>query len=57
MPQYASVLLSTVFVAHRMGGTKAQLDDLVGIHPTSAEEFCTLDVTKRSGAAAEKQGC
>ena len=40
-----------------MGGTKAQLDDLVGIHPTSAEEFTTLEVTKRSGAAAEKQGC
>jgi len=41
----------------KMGGTKAQLDDLVGIHPTSAEEFTTLEVTKRSGAAAEKQGC
>lgn len=29
----------------------------VGIHPTSAEEFTTLEVTKRSGEEAQKKGC
>ena len=31
--------------------------DMVGIHPTIAEEFTTLSVTKRSGASAKKGGC
>ena len=29
-------------VAVKMGVTKAQLDTVVGIHPTSAEEFVTM---------------
>jgi pyruvate/2-oxoglutarate dehydrogenase complex dihydrolipoamide dehydrogenase (E3) component len=29
-------------VAIRMGATKADLDDTVAIHPTSAEELVTL---------------
>ena len=29
-------------VAVKMGATKAQLDTVVGIHPTSAEEFVTM---------------
>jgi hypothetical protein len=33
--------------------TKADLDGLVGIHPTSAEIFTTLSITKRSGDNAE----
>lgn len=44
-------------VALKCGATKAQFDDTVGIHPTTAEEVCGLDVTKRSGASAEKSGC
>merc|ERR1712242_375940 len=39
-------------LALRVGCTKEDLDDLVGIHPTCAEWFTTLKVTKRSGAAA-----
>lgn len=38
----------------------AKIDDfhhLVGIHPTSAEEFTTLSVTKRSGKDPKKTGC
>uniref|UniRef100_A0AAQ4QBR5 thioredoxin-disulfide reductase (NADPH) n=1 Tax=Gasterosteus aculeatus aculeatus TaxID=481459 RepID=A0AAQ4QBR5_GASAC len=36
-------------VAMKCGATKEQLDGTIGIHPTCAEVFTTLDVTKRSG--------
>ena len=35
-------------LAIMMGATKQQFDDLVGIHPTAAEEFTVLTVTKES---------
>lgn len=43
----------------KLGATKADLDSLVGIHPTCAEEFTTykVNVTKRSGKEAKKTGC
>eukprot|EP01129_Flabellula_baltica_P015812 TRINITY_DN8184_c0_g1_i1.p1 TRINITY_DN8184_c0_g1~~TRINITY_DN8184_c0_g1_i1.p1 ORF type:complete len:501 (+),score=126.76 TRINITY_DN8184_c0_g1_i1:33-1505(+) len=41
----------------RLGATKEDFDDLVGIHPSIAEEFTTLDITKRSGLKAERDGC
>lgn len=41
----------------KLGATKADFDNTVGIHPTTAEEFCTLATTKRSGESAEKSGC
>jgi len=37
----------------RMGATKDDFDKLIGIHPTNAEQFTTLSVTKRSGESAE----
>ena len=36
-------------IALKLKATKADLDNLVGIHPTSAEIFTTLSITKRSG--------
>jgi thioredoxin reductase (NADPH) len=36
-------------LALRLGATKADFDASVGIHPTSAEQFTTLSITKRSG--------
>ena len=36
-------------IALKLKATKADLDGLVGIHPTSAEIFTTLSITKRSG--------
>jgi pyruvate/2-oxoglutarate dehydrogenase complex dihydrolipoamide dehydrogenase (E3) component len=33
-------------LALKKGATKADFDDLVGIHPTTAEEFCSLKITK-----------
>jgi len=44
-------------VALKCGATKAQFDACVGIHPTVAEEFTTLSITKRSGLDAAKKGC
>lgn len=44
-------------VAVKAGATKADFDDCIGIHPTVAEEFTILEVTKRSGKSALKKGC
>jgi len=45
-------------LAVMMGATKQQFDDLVGIHPTAAEEFASLTVTKESDATLLKPaGC
>jgi len=44
-------------IALKMGATKADFDDLVGIHPTCAEIFTTLNITKRSGVDASASGC
>ena len=44
-------------VALKCGATKAHFDQTVGIHPTNAEQFTTLHVTKASGDSAEQTGC
>eukprot|EP00595_Chromulina_sp_UTEXLB2642_P002975 CAMPEP_0196767730 /NCGR_PEP_ID=MMETSP1095-20130614/41903_1 /TAXON_ID=96789 ORGANISM="Chromulina nebulosa, Strain UTEXLB2642" /NCGR_SAMPLE_ID=MMETSP1095 /ASSEMBLY_ACC=CAM_ASM_000446 /LENGTH=505 /DNA_ID=CAMNT_0042136327 /DNA_START=44 /DNA_END=1561 /DNA_ORIENTATION=+ len=36
-------------LALKLGATKEDFDNLVGIHPTDAESFCSLTITKRSG--------
>merc|ERR1712113_1241865 len=33
----------------KMGATKADFDNLIGIHPTTAETFTTMGITKSSG--------
>ena len=38
----ADEMLQGFAVAVRMGATKADFDDTVAIHPTSAEEFVTM---------------
>jgi glutathione reductase (NADPH) len=38
----ADEMLQGFAVALRMGATKADFDDTVAIHPTSAEEFVTM---------------
>ena len=43
--------------AMKKGITFKDLEDTVGIHPTSAEEIVTLSVTKSSGADAAAGGC
>ena len=44
-------------IALKLNARKSDLDNLVGIHPTSAEVFTTLSVTKRSGADYKAAGC
>ena len=44
-------------LAFQTGAKYHNFMDMVGIHPTIAEEFTTLSVTKRSGASAKKGGC
>ena len=41
----------------RLGATKAHFDDLVGIHPTTAETFTTMEITKASGEDPAAKGC
>jgi thioredoxin reductase (NADPH) len=44
-------------VAMKMGATKKDFDETVGIHPTVSEEFTILEITKRSGIDPTKKGC
>jgi len=44
-------------IGMKMGATKADFDQLVGIHPTIAEVFTTLQFTKGSGADVLQKGC
>ncbi|KZS14998.1 thioredoxin reductase 1, cytoplasmic isoform X1 [Daphnia magna] len=41
----------------KLGATKADFDNLIGIHPTIAEVFTTLNTTKSSGADVLQKGC
>eukprot|EP00096_Caligus_rogercresseyi_P014818 TRINITY_DN730_c0_g1_i2.p1 TRINITY_DN730_c0_g1~~TRINITY_DN730_c0_g1_i2.p1 ORF type:complete len:605 (+),score=119.83 TRINITY_DN730_c0_g1_i2:160-1974(+) len=41
----------------RLGATKADYDGIIGIHPTTAENFTTLKVTKSSGKDSSASGC
>jgi len=54
---HAAEITQGYALAIKMGATKDDFDDVVGIHPSSAEEFTTLDITKRSGLKAERDGC
>ena len=40
-----------------MGATKADFDALIGIHPTTAEVFVGMDITKSSGVDPAAAGC
>jgi thioredoxin reductase (NADPH) len=41
----------------KLGATKADMDNLVGIHPTNAETFAAMKISKRSGVSPELTGC
>lgn len=44
-------------LALKMNATKADFDNAIGIHPTCAEIFTTLSITKSSGASSAQKGC
>ncbi|GLH06028.1 Thioredoxin reductase 1, mitochondrial [Gryllus bimaculatus] len=41
----------------KLAAKKADFDNLIGIHPTCAEIFTTLKISKASGLSVEKTGC
>ncbi|XP_026954268.1 thioredoxin reductase 3 isoform X5 [Sagmatias obliquidens] len=43
--------------AMKCGLTKQLLDDTIGIHPTCAQVFTTLEITKSSGLDITQKGC
>jgi len=53
----AGEVLQGFGIAIKMGATKDDFDMLVGIHPTTAENFTTLTITKSSGEDASATGC
>jgi len=44
-------------LALKMGATKADLDELVGIHPTTAKIFTTMTITKAEQSELVATGC
>lgn len=53
----AGEIMQGYAVAMKMGLTYDRLTRTVGIHPTVAEEFVNVKVTKSSGESPEKGGC
>ena len=53
----AGEIIQGFALAYRKGITHKDLLDTVGIHPTVAEEFTTMLVSKSSGASSAKAGC
>lgn len=41
--EHAADIIQSLAVAIRKGITKQDLDETIGIHPTTGEEFLTLD--------------
>lgn len=53
----AGEIMQGFAAAMKCGMTRSLLEETVGIHPTIAEEFCKLDVTKRSGLDPTSAKC
>jgi thioredoxin reductase (NADPH) len=44
-------------IGMKLGATKSDFDNSIGIHPTCAEIFTTMAITKSSGGDAAQKGC
>lgn len=53
----AGEITQGVAIGYKMGMTKEQMDSVVGIHPTAAEEVVGLHLTKEENPDATKTGC
>lgn len=53
----AGEITQGVAIAFKMGMTKEQMDSVVGIHPTAAEDCLGLQWTKKTNPEASKTGC
>lgn len=54
---HAGEIVQGFATALKCGMTKENLDQTVGIHPTTAEEIIKLNITKRSGKSPVVTGC
>lgn len=55
--QHAGEVMQGLAVAFTIGLTKSHLDKTIGIHPTAAEQFTTLNIFKGDGNQFDKEGC
>jgi len=53
----AGEITQGVAIGFKCGMTKAQMDSVVGIHPTAAEDCIGLHLTKEENPDATKSGC
>lgn len=53
----AGEITQGIGIGFKMGMTKEQMDSVVGIHPTAAEDCIGLDKTKEDDPDATKTGC
>ena len=53
----ADEVIAGYAVAMKLGLKKEHLDDSVGVHPSTSEEFFNMSVTKRSGKDYIKTSC
>ncbi|CAB0001681.1 unnamed protein product [Nesidiocoris tenuis] len=53
----AGEIIQGFALAIKLGATKSDFDSLIGIHPTVAEVFTTLEISKSSGKSAAAAGC
>lgn len=53
----ADEVIAGFALAMKLGLTKEDLDASFGIHPSTSEDFFSLDVTKRSGKDYAKTEC
>jgi len=53
----ADEVIAGYAVAMKLGLRKEHLDSSIGIHPSTSEEFYTMDITKRSGEDYAKTNC
>lgn len=53
----ADEVIAGYAVAMKLGLRKQHLDDSIGIHPSTSEDFFNMDITKRSGQDCAKTEC
>jgi len=53
----ADEVIAGYAVAMKLGLRKKHLDDSIGIHPSTSEEFFNMDITKKSGKDFAKTEC
>lgn len=53
----ADEMIAGFVIGMKMGMKKRDIDSVIGIHPSTTEDFYNMDVTKRSGEDYIKTEC